>query len=76
MRNEVEQNQQQPSELDECIWAVISEHGRLAVGLTYDHAADYMHRHFRQRYEKNGHRVHQGICVVTAAAAEKMNATY
>ena len=55
------------SELNEQRWAVISERGREAAGLTYAEAAELMSR-------LKGERVH-GTCVITAEAAARLAAT-
>jgi hypothetical protein len=52
------------SELNEQRWAVVSERGREAAGLTYAEAADLMRR-------LKGERIY-GTCVITAEAAARL----
>lgn len=54
--------------LNERLWAVLSERGREAAGLTYDEAAVLV-RELRAAGGVNGNKL-SGICIVTARAAE------
>ena len=56
------------STLNERLWAVLSERGREAAGLTYEEAAALV-RELRADGNANGGKV-RGICIVTARAAE------
>ena len=58
------------SELRERLWAVLSERGREAAGLTYDEAAVLV-RELRANGDGNGGRV-SGLCIVTARAGERV----
>jgi hypothetical protein len=55
------------SELNERLWAVLSERGREAAGLTYEEAAVLV-RELRGGEGANGRKV-SGICIVTDRAA-------
>ncbi len=55
------------SELNERLWAVLSERGREAAGLTYEEAAGLV-RELRGD-GANGRKV-SGLCIVTDRAAE------
>ncbi len=55
------------SELNEKLWAVLSERGREAAGLTYEEAAALV-RELRGGVGANGRKV-SGICIVTDRAA-------
>jgi hypothetical protein len=55
------------SELRERLWAVLSERGREAAGLTYEEAAALV-RELRGGVGANGGKV-SGLCVVTDRAA-------
>jgi topoisomerase IA-like protein len=56
------------STLNERLWAVLSERGREAAGLTYDEAAVLV-RELRASGSANGGKI-SGLCIVTARAAE------
>lgn len=56
------------STLNERLWAVLSERGREAAGLTYDEAAVLV-RELRAAGGVNGNKL-SGICIVTTRAAE------
>jgi hypothetical protein len=55
------------SELNERLWAVLSERGREAAGLTYEEAAVLV-RELRAAGGANGGKV-SGLCIVTDRAA-------
>jgi hypothetical protein len=55
------------SELNERLWAVLSERGREAAGLTYEEAAVLV-RELRGGEGANGRKV-SGLCIVTDRAA-------
>jgi topoisomerase IA-like protein len=57
------------SELNERLWAVLSERGREAAGLTYEEAAGLV-RELRGA-AANGRKV-SGLCIVTDRAAERV----
>ena len=56
------------STLNERLWAVLSERGREAAGLTYDEAAVLV-RELRAAGGANGSKI-SGLCIVTARAGE------
>ena len=58
------------SELNERLWAVLSERGREAVGLTYEEAAVLVGE-LRAGVGVNGDKV-RGLCIVTARAGERV----
>ena len=55
------------SELNERLWAVLSERGREAAGLTYEEAAALV-RELRGGSGANGGKI-SGLCIVTDRAA-------
>jgi hypothetical protein len=58
------------SELNERLWAVLSERGREAAGLTYEEAASLV-RELRADGASNGGRV-SGLCIVSTRAGERV----
>jgi hypothetical protein len=58
------------SELNERLWAVLSERGREAAGLTYEEAAGLV-RDLRGGDGANGRKI-SGLCIVTDRAAERV----
>jgi len=58
------------SELNERLWAVLSERGREAAGLTYEEAAVLV-RDLRGGDGANGRKI-SGLCIVTDRAAERV----
>ena len=56
------------STLNERLWAVLSERGREAAGLTYEEAAVLV-RELRANGNADGGKI-SGLCIVTARAAE------
>ena len=56
------------SELRERLWAVLSERGREAAGLTYEEAAVLV-RELRGGTGRNGGKI-SGLCIVTDRAAK------
>lgn len=56
------------STLNERLWAVLSERGREAAGLTYEEAAVLV-RELRAGGNTNGGKI-SGLCIVTTRAAE------
>jgi hypothetical protein len=58
------------SELNERLWAVLSERGKEAAGLTYEEAASLV-RELRDGAGANGGRM-SGLCIVTARAGERV----
>jgi len=56
------------STLNERLWAVLSERGREAAGLTYEEAAVLV-RGLRDGANSDGGRI-SGLCIVTSRAAE------
>ncbi|HVF41537.1 MAG TPA: hypothetical protein VM936_00905 [Pyrinomonadaceae bacterium] len=57
--------------LNERLWAVLSERGREAAGLTYEEAAALV-RELREAGAANGGKV-SGLCIVTARAGEHVS---
>jgi hypothetical protein len=57
------------STLNERLWAVLSERGREAAGLTYEEAAVLVRELRAGGDGANGGRI-SGLCIVTARAAE------
>lgn len=57
------------STLNERQWAVLSERGREAAGLTYEEAAVLVRELRANSAGSNGGRI-SGLCIVTARAAE------
>lgn len=57
------------SSLNERLWAVLSERGREAAGLTYEEAASLV-RELRAAGGANGGGKISGLCIVTARAGE------
>jgi hypothetical protein len=58
------------SELNERLWAVLSERGREAAGLTYEEAASLV-RELRDGAGANGRGV-SGLCIVTSQAGGRV----
>ena len=57
------------SALDEKLWAVLSERGREAAGLTYEEAAVLVRELRATGVGANGGKI-SGLCIVTARAGE------
>jgi len=58
------------SELNERLWAVLSERGREAAGLTYEEAAGLV-RELRGGGGASGRKI-SGLCIITDRAAERV----
>ena len=59
------------SELNERLWAVLSERGREAAGLTYEEAAVLVRELRAGGDGANGSKI-SGLCIVTARAGERV----